>query len=71
MPSGSEATNFVVWTGAPTPSAIGTETCANWTSANSGTSGRFGVSYAGDSRYWSDTDLACDFGFGKIYCLQE
>lgn len=72
-PTGAYLNSFadVVWTGAATPSTVGTaaSTCNNFTSGSSGT-GIFGRGPLADSTWWNSATGACSVAH-HVYCLQE
>jgi hypothetical protein len=60
-----------VWTGAATPSSLGTaaSTCNDW-SASTSMVGTIGASTLADASWWNVATLACTSA-RKIFCLQE
>lgn len=72
-PTGVYLNSFadVVWTGAATPSAVGTtaSTCGNFASG-SGSGGIFGRGPFADSTWWNASTGSCAQGH-HVYCLQE
>ncbi|MBX7098058.1 MAG: DUF1554 domain-containing protein, partial [Myxococcaceae bacterium] len=58
------------WTGALSPTVVGTQTCMDWTSTNGQASARYGASCYLD-RWFSHSTVPCDFQASHLYCLQQ
>jgi len=62
-----------VWTGTDETGAAAGNNCENWTTGSLPDSGRYGIADSADLR-WStylSTDVACDYQFYRLYCLQD
>jgi hypothetical protein len=61
-----------IWTGSSTPGGPPTANCDDWTGTSKDVIGDIAGSFS-DARWWlvKDNPQPCNWGGGRIYCLQQ
>jgi len=62
--------NLGVWVGAPGPSALGISTCNDWNPTDAGAQKATTTTAYLTETAWS-RDSACNWLYGRVYCLQQ
>ena len=69
--TGVYVANSAVWTGTLADGTAASDRCNSWTSASASANGDAGAANAANAS-WTDYDpVDCDFGSGRIYCLED